>query len=443
MSFLEILQDQNPWWTDGATRRARRFGVRRDLQPRILAQVQRLSDRRAVVVLGPRQVGKTVALLQVADDLLAAGWPPQNLTYFDFSDHRIVQPLTPREVVDAKAVGSDRDHPRALLLDEVGRAGAWDRWLKQAVDAGGHRIVVTDSAATLLRQGGRESGQGRWDEFLIEGLSFAEFVRLHGARTESVDEALRRFPNVLERFLALGGFPEHALSDDFPEARARIRSDIVDRAILRDLSPLALDVRRARDLFVYLVQDSGAEFTAEARGSDLAADPRTVRVWKDLLTETLLLAELERSTRQPSARIRSKVKIFAADHGLVQAFALSRREERLRARVFEAAVFRHLREVVQQLGGALTYFRSPAGEELDFVVELNDAVVGIEVTSSGRRRPEKLAEVERAGKALGADRLLLVHGGSVEEPERQSGARPISLTRFLLDTASVIQGEQR
>lgn len=395
------------------------------------------------MLLGPRQVGKTVLLLQVADDLLARGWPPQNLTYFDFSDERIVEELTPRVIASAVPVGSDPAHPRALLLDEVGKAGPWDRWLKQAVDQGGCRIVVTDSSAKLLRDGSRESGQGRWDELSIEGLSLREFTRLNARAEQGVDEAIRSMPDLLERFLALGGFPEHARSDDFPEVRARLRADIVDRAIARDLSVLERDVQRAKDLFVYLVQDSGAEFTAEARSADLGADPRTVRAWKELLTESLLLSELERLTRKPSARLRSKVKVFAADHGLVQAFAPSPREVRLRARLFEATVFRHLRPAVRELRGALHYFRTPAGEELDFVVELPAARIGIEVTSSNRRRPEKLVETVRAGRAFGADRLLLVHGGVLEAGGEDEGVQQVPLLRFLFDTQAILRGEAR
>jgi predicted AAA+ superfamily ATPase len=442
MSFLEILQDQNPWWTDGAGRRARHYVVRRDLQTKVLAQVLRIRDRRAVVVLGPRQVGKTVLLLQVADDLLDAGWPPLNLTYFDFSDERIAAALSPRDIAAATPAGADPEHPRALLFDEVGGAGPWDRWLKQAVDHGRDRIVVTDSSAKLLREAGRESGPGRWDEFTLEALSFGEFARWHAPAGQRIEETLRQFPNLLELYLSLGGFPEHALSSDLPEVRARLRGDIVDRAITRDLSTLERDVRRARDLFVYLIQDSGAEFSAEARGTDLQADPRTVRVWRELLLETFLITELPRNARQPSARLRSKAKLFASDHGLLQAFAPSPREERLRARVFEAVVFRHLREAVRPLGGGLSYFRSAAGEEVDFVVELPGAVVGVEVTSSGRRRPEKLAGLARAAKALRPDRLLLVHGGVIEEPGGgETALRTVPLARFLLDTSAILEGE--
>lgn len=88
MSFQEVLEAQNPWWKEGNDARpASAFRVRRELQRRVrdgLAQATR-----AVVVSGPRQVGKTVLLLQVAEDLLKNDWPPANLTHFDFSDDRL------------------------------------------------------------------------------------------------------------------------------------------------------------------------------------------------------------------------------------------------------------------------------------------------------------------------------------------------------------------
>ena len=63
--------------------------MRRDLRLHILRRLGEVAERRAVLILGPRQVGKTVLLLQLADDLLAKRWLPQNLTYFDFADDRI------------------------------------------------------------------------------------------------------------------------------------------------------------------------------------------------------------------------------------------------------------------------------------------------------------------------------------------------------------------
>src|SRR3954466_1753714 len=159
MSLADLMQDQNPWWRDAAVRRARGYPVQRDLGAEILRRILRVDDRRATLLLGPRQVGKTVLLLQVADALLEKGWPPQNLTYFDFSDERITGEISARDVVEAQPFGLSPDYPRVFLLDEIRGAASWDRWLKQAVDAKVGRIVATDSAAGLLRAGAAESGQ--------------------------------------------------------------------------------------------------------------------------------------------------------------------------------------------------------------------------------------------------------------------------------------------
>jgi len=435
MILADLLQDQNPWWRDGAIRRARGYPVRREMQGKVLTRILRKDDRRAVVLLGPRQVGKTVLLLQLADDLLEAGWPAQNLTYFDFSDDRITGDVTAREVVGAEPVGLDPDHPRVFLLDEIRSAPSWDLWLKQAVDARAGRIVATDSAASLLRDGARESGQGRWDELYLEGLLYREFVQLHGGPGEDAETILRRGPNLHERYLALGGFPEYALQEDFPEVRRRLRSDIAERAILRDLSGQGVDVERVKDLFIYLLQDSGADFNAEARARDLNADARSVRDWGRLLTDTLLVTPLERFNRNAAAGLRAKSKIYAADPGLVMAFApMPVQDVSVRARAFESAVFRHLRETARELEGRLTYFRHAEDLEVDFVFEDQRGLVAVEVTSGVRLRADKLGRLRQAAKKLGTDRRLLIHGGAIEETAE--GVEAVPIQRFLTDPSS-------
>jgi len=401
----------------------------------MLARIRRLDDRRAALLLGPRQVGKTVLLLQTADDLLDAGWPAQNITYFDFSDDRLTQEISARDVIAMEPVGIDPAHPRAFLFDEIRLAVGWDRWLKQAIDQQVGRIVATDSAASLLRDGARESGQGRWDEVFIEGLSLREFAALHGAPGETAEETLRRVPNLTELYLALGGFPEHASSDDPPEARRRLRSDIAERAVLRDLTGRGVDVERIKDLLVYLIQDSGGELKVEARASDLKADARSVREWVRLLLDTLLVVSLDRFARHAAASLRSRPRVFASDPGLVSAFALAPLQDpAVGGKACEAAVFRHLREVARNLRADLSYFRRDDDLEIDFVLEHGGKVTGIEVTSSLRVRPDKVRRVQQAGAALGASRLLLIHGGALEDTAGE--VRAIALSQFLLDPAA-------
>lgn len=389
MNLSDILQDQNPWWRDSSTRSARTYPFRRDIQPLMLSRLLGQDQSRAMILLGPRQVGKTILLLQLADDLLSAGWPPQSLTYFDFSDARLTAKVPVRDIVEMQPFGFTPKYPRALLFNEICCAHGWDQWLNQSVEPSVGKIVATASAADLPKGEGPVVGWS--DEHVIEPLSFREFARLQGPRR--VDRALA------ESYLANGGFPKHAGGADHTEVRRRLRSDIAERAIARDLAGLGVDVQRVKDLFVYLVQDSGAELNAESRGRDLGADPRSVREWVRLLTDTLLIAPLERQIRHPATGLRSRSKVYAGDPGLVTAFALSPTEDPgVRARVFEAAVFRHLREAAREMEGRLSYFRHKDDLEIDFVLEFAGRTVGIEVTSSLRVRPDKLGRLRKPGK---------------------------------------------
>ncbi len=305
--------------------------------------------------------------------------------------------------------------------------------------------MVADSAAGVLRGGAVESGQGRWDELRIEGLSFGEFLRFN-ALGQSAQETLQLSPNSVERYLTVGGFPEHALSDDYNQVRELVRKDIAERAILRDLLILGLDVERLRKLFVYLIRDSGAIFNASIRARDLGADPRSVAEWARALEDTGLVTPLPRHTERAAVALRSHPKIYAADHGLVVAFTPRgsvERDQRARSRAFEAVVFRHLRDVANLVQGELSFLRdrdrrSNKNDDLeaDFVLTCDDGAVVIEVTSSPTPSPKKFNRLFRAGEILKTSRLVMIHGGSTDSTEDRSIS--LSLARFLSEPEAVL-----
>lgn len=434
MSILEgVLADQNPWWRTGSARSLVEPLARRDFQRR-LADHARTEGRRGLVVLGPRQVGKTVALRQVASDLLDEGWPPANLTYFDFSDDRLVEEISPREVASIEPPALVRGKPRALLLDEINRAQRWQDWLKQVVDSHSElRVIATGSIAGALRKGSLESGQGRWDELRVGGLTFGEHVRLRAAVARSSEgELLRRDPNALDSYLQLGGFPEHLLETDFARARARIRADIADRAIARDLASAGVDVEGVRRLFVYLASQSGGIFGSRERARDLSVDERSVKSWIEHLLDAQLIARLEQHDKG-SKRLRTKPKIYAVDHGMVSAFAACpdrRQDPEIFARIVETTVFRHLRDAFDDPTERIRYFRSDLDLEGDFVVKTQHEPIVIEVTSSAVVKPEKVRRLREIGEALGTTALVLVYLGIASDT--RDGVRRVPLEEFLL-----------
>lgn len=443
-----LLENLNPWWNQPGARKALSWPVRRAPHGRLLGQLLRIEEHRAQVLLGPRQIGKTTLLKQLADDLLDRGWPARNLTYFDFEDFRLKRDVGPEEIAELRPAGSDPTGPHLFLLDELHNVPRWDRWLKHAVDDRLGRIVATDSAASLLREAGRESGLGRWDEIVLEGLTFREFARLQYGRRDAVESpreeprALAADTELVERYLALGGFPAHATSDDYPLVRERLRTDVVDRALRRDLAGRVDDPERLRRLFVYLVQGSGGEQNYSARADDLKdIDSRTVARWIDLLQDTFFLFALPRgaTSAKAAARLRGRSKLYAGDHGLVTAFAETPvREAEVRGRVFEAVVYRHLRELARDRGGLLHYLRWGDGLEVDFVLEVGSERLAVEVTQSVQPRAGKRSALARAAERAGADRAALIHGGLGQG--EVEGVAFVPVSRFLADPESVLTG---
>ncbi|MBS2021960.1 MAG: ATP-binding protein [Deltaproteobacteria bacterium] len=449
----EILHSLNPSWL-GPARYAERWPTRRALQRELLEKLSR-SDRRALVIRGPRQVGKTTILLQLMDDLAAAGIPARNLAYFDFSDPRLpADGLSPRDIVELAPKDADRGQPRFFFLDEIDTAHRWDEWLKHAVDQYEHRVrfVVTDSSSALLSEAGRQSGLGRWDERTLEALTFREFLALQALPGEPIEATHRRVPAPYARFLSIGGRPEHSFNPSALEVQRRVREDIADRAITRDLSRFRLDVGRVRELFVYLLEDSGAILNAPARlrlmqrADEKPIDKRTLQDWIGRLEQTMLIARLEPFAKAATAKLagRAYPKIYAADHGLITAFSavsdpLS--EPVVLGRVLEALVFHQLRHLVRNREISLSYLRDRAGKnEVDFVIHEGVHIrTFIEVTAS--RNPRDKVEPLR-GQLLthkGA-RAVVVHNGI--EHDEEGGLRVVPMEKFLLDPGQVLEGQQ-
>jgi predicted AAA+ superfamily ATPase len=265
---------------------------------------------------------------------------------------------------------------------------------------------------------------------------------------EDLANALARLLDPFERYLALGGRPEFVYAESFAEAHRRIRVDI-DRAIVRDLLRSGADVERVRELFVYLVSDSGAIFDSATRTrffqrpGGAPADRRSLEKWVGLLEDTMLISRADRLAGGHAARLaaRSYPKLYASDHGLAVAFSgladpLS--DPSVRGRAFEAVVFRHLRESAPE-GSSVSYVRDAEGRsEVDFIVhEGNRVHVAVEVTSA-KDPSKKLDKLRSAGARLKANRSIVVHGGVEQRRDGDVWLAPAS--SFLLAPTDWIGG---
>lgn len=376
-------------------------------------------------------------LRQLATSLLEQGWPPSHVTRFDFSDDRARDlGIGPRQVVDAVA---REDQPKVtpehvFLFDEIAKVDHWDLWLKQAVDGSSHRFVVTDSSAHLLRTGTRESGQGRWDDYALEPLTYREFARLAYGRSADPASIL---PRALPRYLALGGFPEHIAALDPRLVWEQLRIDLTEKAVQSELLRAQVDIEGARRLFVYLVRKSGATLNVAEVAKDLGRDQRAVGGWLSLLEDLALVRRLE-PLGTARVAMRSHPRIYASDHGMVAAFAdaadpLS--DHNVVGSLHETLVFRHLREVARR--DAIRFFRKDDRNEIDFVLSTAAGRVGVEVTAKREPAGEKVKAARDAGEKAGAKSVIIVHGGMARET--RAGVVLLPLHEFLLNPGIVTE----
>jgi predicted AAA+ superfamily ATPase len=364
-----------------------------------------------VLLVGPRQVGKTTLLWQLGDELLEQGAPARAVVQCNFEDARFLEPPSLDQVVDA--AGPAATTGTFFLFDEVRFAPGWDRSLKRLVDARAGKFVVTDSAAGLLRDRAPESGVGRWDEVAIPPLSFADFLAF---RRPSITESLLDIPAAiaapeLDAYIERGGFPEHVVSGihDAWQVRERIRTDVAERAIERDLFVLLglRNSRQLRGLFAGLAAESGTVFDASARARDLGMSRQTVDGWLDVLDRTGLLLLLRKRVAGARKAARAHPKVYAADPGICAAFSSAHEpldDPDTVGRLVETAAHRHLSTFAARHRLRLTFHRE-GDREVDFVVDPAGRALFLEVHAgrvSDRQRAFKTLQIAASAGGVAA-----------------------------------------
>lgn len=245
------LLDHNPWWRGGAWARrdpdlaeARRNGLS-TYSPRPLEDMVAGS---LYLLLGPRRVGKSVAMKREIVELLNQGTDPLAITFCPCENLK-AQDLR-RMVKIASDLSRDYAGDRYWFFDEITYVSDWVLMLKQLRDQTELRqgtVVATGSSAAQLREargdlGGREGPDG--DIRLLLPMSFRDFASelypdLAGSLPDDIleladlqSDAARAYLRPLEvyidevataweRYLSIGGFPR-AVAD------ARSHVDVKD-----------------------------------------------------------------------------------------------------------------------------------------------------------------------------------------------------------------------
>ena len=309
---INRLKFDNPWWENKGDieNKIKNYPRRHYFQP-FMTLVTDASVNRAVILMGPRRVGKTVMVYHAIQSLISLNIPANNILYLSLetplytglSLEKLLNLF--QEIFDHK-----RDERVYIFFDEIQYLRDWEIHLKSLVDSfSDYKFVATGSAAAALRLKSKESGAGRFTDFLLPPLTFAEYLQFIDRDTELLAEKddkdidIYQSKNIKElnkefiNYLNYGGYPEAVFSKLIQKESSRyIKSDIIDKVLLRDLPSLygITDIQELNRLFTTLAYNSGNEISLEALSKSAGVAKNTLKRYLEYLEAAFLIKRVDR-----------------------------------------------------------------------------------------------------------------------------------------------------
>jgi predicted AAA+ superfamily ATPase len=256
-----------------------------------------LGRSRGVVLVGPRQSGKST----LAQKFLGRDSPH----YFDleYSPHaqRLAEPVQVLEGLRG-----------LVVIDEVQRQPALFpllRVLMDRSDAPGQYLLLGSASPSLARQAG-ESLLGRTETVEVAGFDLQEVTAAAGHwRQDTADRLWLR-----------GGFPRSYLAATDDDSFSW-RHNAIAQHVQNDLPQFGLDVSAPAMLrfWTMLAHYHGQIWSAADPARSLGVSEPTIRRYLDILTQTMMVRQLQPWHENLGKRQVKAPKIYFRDTGLLHA----------------------------------------------------------------------------------------------------------------------------
>lgn len=347
----------NPWWESGKVDDDFTQFPRRAYLDDFYELVTDLSVKRAVILMGPRRVGKTVMIYHSIDRLISSGIDPKKIIYISV-DTPIYNNISLEDffLLARKALKHEESYEGYyVFFDEIQYLKNWEVHLKSMVDTfRSSRFVASGSAAAALKMKSIESGAGRFSDFLLPPLTFYEYIQfkkldslvvksnngISPYDTINIDALNRHFVE----YINFGGYPEVVFSEAIRRNPGQyIKNDIIDKVLLRDLPSLygISDIQELNKLFVHIAFRSGNEFSYESLSTEAGIKKETIKRYLEYLEAAFLIKVVNRIDQNAKRMQRvTSFKIYLTNPSLRCAlFTPINEDDEFMGSMVETAVF--------------------------------------------------------------------------------------------------------
>ncbi len=256
-----------------------------------------MSDTKALIVLGPRQVGKTTLLQAVAvgmpNVLWLTGDDPDTKALFDGATSTRLKALL--------------EGHELLVIDEAQRIPDIGLKIKLITDhVPGTKVIATGSSSLELAHHTREALTGRKWEYRMLPLSYSELANHFGRIVE------RR---MLHHRLVYGAYPEVVVH---PGDAQDVLIQLADSYLFKDI--LWLESIKRPDALVRLVQAIAFQLGNEVSLNELSRttgmDVKTVDKYLSILEQAFVVFRMGSFSRNLRSELNQARKIYFYDNGI-------------------------------------------------------------------------------------------------------------------------------
>jgi predicted AAA+ superfamily ATPase len=311
----------------------------------------------AVALLGPRQCGKSTLANHLLKDFPGA-------IFLDLENPEDRMKLSDPWLFFQLHAG------KLVCLDEIQRIPELFPILRSVIDKNNinEQFLILGSASRDLLHQSSESLAGR--------LVYQELTPFQFIETEKES---------LFGFQLRGGFPRSLLASD-DEISFQWRRSFISTFLERDLALLGFGYppETMRKLWIMCAHQQGQLSNLSRLGQSLGVSHTSVRSYLDLLKDTYMLRILQPFDANTGKRVVKTPKVYLRDTGILHALLSIRRLEDLLGHPVFGASWETM--VIEQLlarwEGNFGFYRTPAGSEIDLVLEKNGKLIAIECKAS-------------------------------------------------------------
>lgn len=368
--------------------------LKRTILQRLL---QEKTTKKASILIGPRQVGKTTLL-----HMLEKSIDKHQSLFLDMdmlSDYeRLKDYETAIKTLQLSGYRESQDDFFYLFIDEFQRYPSITTFIKNIYDHHDNiKIYATGSSSLVIKKNIQESLAGRKFLHYIFPLDFKEFLlfkRDHEAQQQydNIKEIVGVLPknklsSLLEEYLIFGGYPEVVLTNDLEEKKHVLKS-IFDLYVKKELvAYLKIDQLLAvKNLVRSLAINNGQLTKYQELQSVTGLSFHEVKNYLEILKETYLLFELKPFFTNKNKELVKMPKIYFVDPGVRNHFINNFNELDLRAdtgALFETYL---LAEFTKRGKETINYWRTKQGLEVDFILTEGEKIFAVEAKYKNQLR---------------------------------------------------------